>query len=493
MKPGKIFFVLSVALVLTVWGGLLYDSIYIESQAFKEQVKNGLVSVSELREERIGDWILEQENDIQILADSNSIKELLTQNTSSSELAIKLNIDNHANIISSNIENYIRSNPGMTLKALQYNAEFNSIIIQPIGKEGYTSLIVKQRPAMIINQSNNFTKFIYNLSDKDKRSEEILAKAISLDEDSSGFYNWINPDGKVVKKYVYFSVIQAKTLDGYEFILMTTGYVDNYQTIKNVPKDIDNYLSKFRINNDYHNLILISTDGNIIYMNHEMENFGGNLKWKENINTGIAKNYQNAKITNNISFFGPFVMHYGEIFMKMSIISPVYSEEKLLGFVGLIKGMDDVIEISTEVTGLLNTGDIYIVNEESLLVSPLRFRHLDLLTQSIKTENVEKCMQEIAKNKKGNIAALQPQKERGFDEFLNYRGDLTLGIYKTIPMTNWCLLAEVNKEEILQVPIRSQVSGSSTILFITMLFALIFLFYVKTFLDKNYKLRKRGP
>ncbi len=484
MKSGKIFFLFSVALIMVIWGWSFYDSIYVEAQAFKGQVESHLASVSQSRGDRINDWLLEKENDIQIIAGFSKVKELLKENTSSSEEAIKLSVDENARIISKEVENYIKAHSGMTLDHLRDSVEFNSIAVLPVGNDGYTVLVDKNTSIAKFHINPDLVGFDYDLvGEENKEGVAILKEAQNTNKDSSGFYNWLDLDGKVRKKYSYFSVIPAKTLDNFEFVLATTAYVEDYQTIKDVPEGINNYLKDFVEVYDYYNLVLISTDGHIIYMAQKMGNLGEGLEWKENLNNGLIKNYQKVKDSNNISFFGPFVGHYEEEFMKVSVMAPVYDGQNLLGFVGLIDDMEKPIEISTELTGLWGTGEIYLTNEEALIITPLRFQYLDLLTQSIKTENLENCMIHIERNER--VSGTE------FYEFLNYKGDLTLGTHKPISKIRWCLLAEIGKEEISEISIQSQIKGGVLFLFVTMLISFIFAFYIKGLLDRNYILEKR--
>ncbi len=491
MRLGNRFFILSVLLVLVIWGGLFYNSLYIEVQAFRAQVKNHLLGISELRAERIDDWIFEREGDLKVLADSSQVKDLLSKNTSSSERAVKLDIDKHANIISRNIENYIKANQNATLRDLKNSTDFNSIIIQPMGKDGYTTLINKGTFIIEAHYNQSLLGTIFKLTDdENNKSIAILNEILNTNNDAFYFYNWTDPNGENMEKYVYFKIIPTRTLDNHEFILVVTGYVKDYQIINNVDQDINAYLTSFKQSHNYYNIIFISSDGDVIYMNNEMEKLGENLNWKENINTGLSINYQDAKNTKNISFFGPFAMHYGEKYMKVSFMSPVYSKDKLSGFVAIVDEMNKVLKISTELNGLWDTGDVYLVNENALLISPLRAVHLDLLTQSIRTDNMERCIGKIKNNK--NTNSQQSERNQWSDEFLNYKGDLTLGVYRTILVAKWCLAAEISEEEVLQIPISNQIKGNAMIFFITMFIVLAFIFWIKIFLDKKYILKPRN-
>jgi hypothetical protein len=485
MKIGGVFMMFSSALILIIWAVFIYNAAYVEGQAFERQVGDHLTSISESREERINDFFLEKKNDIEVLAGFQKVKDLLSSDLSSSPLAAKLSVDYRSNIISNEIENYIKTHSKMSLEDLRNSLEFKSIVVQPIGENGYTVLVNRDTFVAEFHNNPDLVGFDYDLvGEEGEEGVSIMREAQESGLDSFGFYNWLDSDGKTREKYAYFSIIPTRTSDGSEFILATTAYIDDYKIIKDVPEDIDSYLRNFEKAHDYHNILLISPDGYITYMARQMGGSGANFGWEEHFKTGLAKSYLNALGSSGAKLFGPFASHYGEMFLKVTITSPVYDGEKLLGFVMLIADMEDVNEISTEATGLWEAGEAYLVNKDALLISPLRYRYLDPLTQSVDTENLDRCVRKF----EGGVG-LDDDAEDAFYEFLNYRGDLTLGTYAFIPEIEWCLLVEMEKEEILDIPRRNQLRNNIFAFSIIALFSMVLSFYVGNFLNNNYAIK----
>ncbi len=473
------------ALILIVWAVLLYGTVYVDGQVFERQVEDHLTSISESREERINDLFLEKKNDIEVLADFNKIKNLLSSNLSSSPSATKLSVSYRFNIISSEIENYMKAHPKMSLEDLRNSLEFKSIVVQPVGENGYAVLINRDTLVAEFHRNPDLVGFDYDLvGEEGAEGVSIMRKTQESGLGSSGFYNWFDPDGKTRRKYAHFDIIPVKTSDGSEFILATTAYIDDYKIIEDVPEDIDNYLKNFEEAHGYHNILLISPDGYIVYMARQMGGSGANFGWEEHSKGGLAKSYLNALNSGGIKLFGPFASHYGEMFLKVTITSPVYDGEKLLGFVMLIADMEDVNKISTEITGLWEAGEVYLVNKDALLISPLRYRYLDPLTQSVKTENLDECIRKF----EGEMD-LDDNAEGAFYEFLNYRGDLTLGTYVFIPEIEWCLLVEMGKEETFDIPRRNQLRNNISAFSIIALFSMVLSLYIRNFLNNNYAIK----
>ena len=198
-------------------------------------------------------------------------------------------------------------------------------------------------------------------------------------------------------------------------------------------------------NSDYSNILLISTEGYIIYTSNSTEYFGTNLESENNSEKGLSKNYFKVKASKEISFYGPYVESYGEVYPDFSVMAPVYDGDILLGYVCITDKMNNLFKITERVKNLGETGQSYLVNSKGILISPLRDKGLDILSQSINTKNSENCINDIGNLKNNNYYFESP---KGFSNYENYRGDEVFGVYSYIPNLNWCMLNEINKDEI---------------------------------------------
>lgn len=121
----------------------------------------------------------------------------------------------------------------------------------------------------------------------------------------------------------------------------------------------------------------------------------------------------------------------------IDIGTPIKDGNKLLGvFVAHIE-MDELFSITTDVTGLGETGEIYLVDSNKQMISPSLFEENVILNKTVKTENTQKCFEKNDSTRGETLT------------FVNYRGTEVLGAHTLIPELNWCLLAEVDKIEAL--------------------------------------------
>ena len=123
---------------------------------------------------------------------------------------------------------------------------------------------------------------------------------------------------------------------------------------------------------------------------------------------------------------------------QMTITAPVMNDKVPLGMITVRMNLQELYRILGDTTGLGKTGDIYLVNSDSLLISPTRFSSEGILKQKIDTVNTQNAM------KWRN----DPQSEK--DEitvFPDYRGVMVLGTYRYISQMDWILLAEIDVQE----------------------------------------------
>ena len=102
-------------------------------------------------------------------------------------------------------------------------------------------------------------------------------------------------------------------------------------------------------------------------------------------------------------------------------------------------------------TQLGDTGEMYLINEGYLMVSPSRFAGNTVLTQRISSANAKQCYADL------NIHTdpdLQKTHREDIAEYVNYAGREVLGTHAYIPAQNWCLIYEVGTDEV-----RSQISS----------------------------------
>jgi len=148
----------------------------------------------------------------------------------------------------------------------------------------------------------------------------------------------------------------------------------------------------------------------------------------------------------------------------------------VVGAAGMQLSMDELKEIVGPLDQLGKTAESYLINENSLMITPSRFltgKNKGVLTQKVDTINSQNCSHAI-EDHSDNIA------------FLDYRGEEVIGTHQHISKPNWCLLIEVNKSEILDTLLKQAIKGIiATILPLIFMFTLVGFFLGRYFDKKN--------
>jgi signal transduction histidine kinase/DNA-binding response OmpR family regulator len=124
-----------------------------------------------------------------------------------------------------------------------------------------------------------------------------------------------------------------------------------------------------------------------------------------------------------------------------STASPIFVDNKLSGVLVINHDMEKKLyKITTDRTGMGETGEIYLVNKDGYMITPSRFADDTFLKQKIDTENTRDISTRI------RIFGKQEPKERMVLS-RNYLGADVIGICVRIPEMNWTLVAEITEEE----------------------------------------------
>lgn len=131
--------------------------------------------------------------------------------------------------------------------------------------------------------------------------------------------------------------------------------------------------------------------------------------------------------------------------VAMSVSIPFYRPDTEEFFGVLVKefGIDDLNVIVSDVSGLGETGEVYIVNKEGIMITESRFMDDVVLVQDIDSkEGAHTCF--YSDNK---IEEASEHSENILQIFDNYRGERSIGTHRTIEGAGWCLIVEVGSNE----------------------------------------------
>ena len=156
--------------------------------------------------------------------------------------------------------------------------------------------------------------------------------------------------------------------------------------------------------------------------------------------------------------------------------APVFNKNKtvFLGVVVTRITTETLNKITTDPTGLGETGEIYLINKDSYMITPSRFKKdTTFLKQKVDTENAEHCFEHAKEH--------QHEDEHNKEEYIgheavtvfkNYMNTQVMGTHIYIKDMNWCLLAEISEQEAF-APITLLTTRMSSIIILISLIGII--------------------
>ncbi len=136
-------------------------------------------------------------------------------------------IQNRAKDIATQVELFLGFNPHLDMRQLQHNEKFNSIALQTVGVTGYTCLYEAKTGIMRMHPNPDLIdRDLRFLSEKLPAWWSIFEPSLAGVE-SSGYYDWIEPDGRVRKKYMAMAPVVVN-FQGRTLMIAATTYIDEF-------------------------------------------------------------------------------------------------------------------------------------------------------------------------------------------------------------------------------------------------------------------------
>jgi len=485
------FVVLFLIVCNSLW---LYKIFFITDDKFIHQVRSKLVNVANERKDRINDYLGEKKREIEFLSSLKNVKKMFNGGYVSRAIDAQRDTELFAEDVVVEIDNYLKEHPKMTLEDLQNSREFRQIAVQKNGQIGYSALLNIDTLITYFHENRK----IENISLKELLPANHPLLAIAKKEQDNngnrqGSYTWIDTNGVEQNKYLTFKKVLTKTADGSSLTVAATTYINRYKVLNNIDKEVDEYLKLFKKSFAYHNIMLVSNDGNIVYMAKEMDKLGINLKYDS---SGIGVAYNNyLKNDDKTFFYGPFSLRSGELSLKNVLIAPLYKNTKLIGSLLFVFDMSKISSVTSKLDGLGKTGEDYLVDSQGYLISPLRFKYFDFLVQSVKTDNLAECFKDYREARQANVNVDDFDMLKGEDSnvqvFQNYLGNYSIGTHSHIPQFGWCLLTEIGNNESYKILIKKKIRGELIILAFVDLFLFIFIILRIVYARKKYVIKRK--
>jgi len=200
------------------------------------------------------------------------------------------------------------------------------------------------------------------------------------------------------------------------------------------------------------------------------EDFGKDFSEKE-----IYKNAKKEPYIGNIK--------YDKEFNKFGIAfsAPVKSEGEFLGVVVIKIEMGELPKLIERNEGFNNIGQIYLIGEERLLLTPSRYfndsKNQGVFTQEFKTKSAYDCFDE---NLKGHDERNEP-----VYEYLDYRGKQVFGTHLETLKTPWCVLIEIDKQKALDEPLQKLMQELTIKYFFIIFLTTTIGYFMRRFFDKK--------
>ena len=442
MKLNKLYTYFFSTVLLIIAISQIYTVYFSVDNTFNTEIENHLKSIVEIKSERINDYLSERKRDTLVLSNSKELINLLKTNLTINQEISNKNIFNQLDILSKQINIYLKKYPDLTFQDLQKNDEFKNLFVKTIGITG-TSIIFDIKTQNIIQSSN---------------PKHLTQK---FNEINNGFYNTIIDT-------------QVKTSDGFSIGISAIAYKNEFKIIANTSFNEKQSLNRFSKIGNYENIILISPDNYIIYQSNENSELSSNLN-NSNIPTSLIfktiYNLSNQLNSEKIIILGPYY-NTDNIDSKLVISfgTPIFDNNIFLGTLILTSTTDKINKIVIEENKLGKTGETYLINNNEYLISPLQNLNVDILVQKIQTTNSKDCIQKNQNNK--------------LSYYENLNGVQVLGNYGFIDETSWCLISEISYNEIFNAPKSQQLSKDLAFIIILTIILLININLLKNSLKK---------
>ena len=168
------------------------------------------------------------------------------------------------------------------------------------------------------------------------------------------------------------------------------------------------------------------------------------------------------------------------------------SNGEIIGAISLDIPLNKLNEITLDKTGLGETGETYLIKKDSYAITDLLFVDDAFLEWKVDTINSRNCFEHSHEYGFEHDGHYEEGEHEEVQVFLDYVGDKVIGTHYIIPKAGWCLLSEIDEEEILgnQRVVFQRVS--LTIIISIVVVVTLIGFFVGKFIDKRIVLKKGG-
>ncbi|MFH1065878.1 MAG: ATP-binding protein, partial [Nanoarchaeota archaeon] len=412
-------------------------------------------------------------SDVATISHSDSVRNLLNDMFLNDLNNAKKEIKKRSESIAGQVEEYIISHPNMTVKDLQNDAIFQKIAVQEIGITGYSALT---------DSDTLFCRFHSNPKIVDVNLESLggrlpqfwsIMSATRGGKESDGFYDWIEPDGSMAKKYMYISIVNAKTADGVTLSVAATTYIDEYPVSMKVFGESEEYLRDFNRIYEFDNLLLANYKGNIVW-DARGKDIGADILSSKMNGSKLAEGFKQARDERD-TIMTDYEYSPLDGFLVSFAISPVYYKDEFIGMVVLRANITQIDLIMKDRNGLGDTGEAILVGRDFLLRSNSKyFNYSAILREKSDTDNARLCYTHA------DTGLTLKAEECSVKSYKDYRGVIVSGRHKYIEEMDYCLIVKIDNSEMYKA-----IDSARALSYI--IYALVFasLIFISFYISRN--------
>lgn len=176
------------------------------------------------------------------------------------------------------------------------------------------------------------------------------------------------------------------------------------------------------------------------------------------------------------------------------IFDPITDEP--IGTLGIrvsLTQLQQLVDI-TDLSDLEQSSEIYLINENALLLTPSKFIRGDnkgVLTQTVDTQNSQLCFHHYSQEPHKPHMDHSQSKDSAI--FLDYKGEDVIGAHYSFTDPDWCLLAEMNKYQAVDIPFKSLLKKNIFISLGIILSMILISVLIGIYLDTRFTIGHRSP
>lgn len=318
---------------------------------------------------------------------------------------------------------------------------------------------------LLIITSSLFVWYHYLKDSLIPKHQKILQNMATKRTDEIDIF--LNEQEKNAVKLSQKSIIVTALDNAYKKITPSSSYIE----------ELNHFLSPYAEQMLFKNILLIDTNGNIIFSTTKNDLTSININKNHFTNSALSASCERANMTftNDFSSFT-----FDELLQEpaLFITIPILKDNKLIGTLAYQLNQEKIFLITNQYIGMGKTGEVSLGQREgSYVVFVSATRHdPDLAFKKISLLSSSPAIQTGLLVKQGIMTGI------------DYRNKQIVGVSAFIPKIDWSMIVKIDLDEILQ-PINSIYKLLCLFLALLILSLLLYLYYARTyiinFIQKN--------